>query len=111
MEGVDAEGHGEDVAGEGEGVGGDPVDEAAERFGQRGGVEHGGQLAQAVVADAVVGGGAVPDDADFLAPVEGDQDDVAGAGVEAARHGVVEGAAEGPGQQHGDALPARAWLR
>ena len=46
----------------------------------------------------------VPDDADLLAAVEGNQDDVAGFGVEVGRDAVVEWAGERVRQQDGDAV-------
>ena len=89
--------HGQHVAGEGQRVGGDPVDEAAQRCGQRRHFKHrGDRLELARVQPRVRR--AVPDHADFLAPVERDEDHVAGSRVLPGRDGIIERAAERAGQ-------------
>ena len=87
--GHDAQGHRHDLAGRRQGVAGHPVDELAQRRAHRRGVEYGGDRLQLAVRHAGVGGG-VPDDADFLAAVEGHQHDVAGFRVQVGRDPIVE---------------------
>jgi hypothetical protein len=102
--GDDAERHGHDLAGGRERVAGDPVHELAERrqHGRR--VDHAGNGLQLAVRDRVVGA-MVPDDANLLAAIEGNQDDIAGFWIQVGWHPVVERPGKRVGQQNRD--PAR----
>ncbi len=98
-QGIDAECHGQHLAGGGQRVGGHPVDEAAQGFGQAHGIEQGGDGLQLGVGHGGAGGG-IPHHARLRPAIERHQHHVAGFGGHAGGQRVVERAGEGVGQQH-----------